>query len=494
MELKGKKVLVVGLGILGGGVATAQWLIKQGANITVTDLRSAKELRNSLKTLGVKEGTMTRHSTGRLNTKKEGIRFILGEHRMKDFTDADLVVVGPGVKIIGNRFLAAAKKKGVPIVNDLTLFLDRVKNPVVAITGTRGKTTTTNWTAHFLRGKYKNARASGNSSDDALLKLLPRLEKNKRTPAVLELSSFQLELADHAKRGPDIAVVTNISRDHLNRHETMRNYALAKANIFKKQTKKQALILNYDNPWTKTFLSRKPRGRAYGFLLEKKPAPARFLACADGKIIFGDGKKKSVVLSKATVEKIEKLGEHNIYNFLAAALAAHLAGISWKEIEKRAARLPGIPLRQEVIIKKKNLVVVNDSAGTSPEATIAGVRRFAKQGRVVLLTGGTDKNLEFHELAREIKKSVVPGDLFLLNGSATKKLVAELKRADYFKKTKPQIFEDLKKLLLSAKLRVTGYKLPVTLLFSPGSASFEKFKNEFDRGERFALYSKTVFK
>lgn len=479
MLLNGKKVLVVGLGVLGGGVASVKWLVKQGADITVTDLRSRSELKGSIRALG----------TG---TRK--IRFVLGKHDPKDFENADLIVLGPGVKIIGNKFIAAAKKKGVPIVNDLVLFLGRVKNPVIAVTGTRGKTTTTNWIAHFLKGKYTSARASGNSSDDALLKLLPRLEKKKRVPAVLELSSFQLELADRAKRGPEIAVLTNLSRDHLNRHETMQNYALAKANLFANQTKDQALVLNYDNPWTKFFLSKKPKGRVYLFSLKKKPKNKHFLIRANKKIVFGDGGRERVVFSGSEVERMEKLGEHNMYNFLAAALAAHLAGASWKEIEKRTLHLPGIPLRQEVIVRKKNLVVVNDSAGTSPEATIAAIKRFSKEGEVILATGGTDKDLKFDALAKEIKKSIAPDRLFLLNGSATKKLIIELKKIGYFKKEKPQIFEDLKELLVSIrKILNTKYHIPATILFSPGAASFEKFKNEFDRGEKFARYAKRLF-
>jgi len=502
MELKNKKILVVGLGVLGGGVASVKWFLEQGADVTVTDLRSRATLKNSVKelegfgkTLARPNSTMPRHSA---------VTFVFGRHCAEDFRGADLIVIGGGVKIIGNKFLAVAKKKKIPIVNDLTLFLENVKNPVAAITGTRGKTTTANWTAHFLKAKYPVARASGNSSDDALLKLLPRLAKDKTLPAVLELSSFQLEILDarldnsselsSGWHTPDIAVITNLSRDHLNRHGTMRNYALAKANIFKNQTKKQALILNYDDLWTRFFLSQKPRGRVCGLSLEKRPPTKRFLIRANKKIVFGDGKGERVVLSGRVVEKIEKLGEHNIYNFLASALTAHLLGISWKEIEKRAKTLPQISLREEVILKKKNLTVVNDSAGTSPEATIAGIRRFTEKGKIILITGGTDKNLEFHELAGEIKKDILPGNLFLLNGSATQKLVAELKKTRYFRGAKPQIFESLKEILISVRKTLNvEYYTPTTVLFSPGSASFEKFRNEFDRGEKFGKYTKQLF-
>ena len=289
MELKGEKVLVVGLGGFGGGVATMKWLAKQGAILTVTDLRTRAELGDSIRALG---------------SVSKKIKLVLGEHRLQDFKNSNLIVVGPGVKLIGNNFLATAKKKGIPIVNDLLLFLENAKNPIVAITGTRGKTTTTNWTAHFLRAKYKKMKASGNSSNDAFLKLLLRLAEDKKTPAVLEISSFQLEgistnlLQDNSVelsgRGPDVAVITNLYRDHLNRHETMRNYALAKANIFKNQTKKQALILNYDNPWTRFFLSQKPKAKVFFISLYKNPPTKHFLIRANKKIVLEMGKRKGL--------------------------------------------------------------------------------------------------------------------------------------------------------------------------------------------------------
>lgn len=531
MNLKGKKVLVVGLGTLGGGVATVKWLTKQGAALTVTDLRSAEKLRDSLKALGIKKTTAFEHkgheSSVVIHRGTAGkIRFVLGCHRVKDFEEADCVVVGPGVKIIGNTFIAAAKKKRIPIVNDLLLFLERIKNPLVTVTGTRGKTTTTNWIAHFLEAKYKGIRASGNSSKDALLKLLPRLERNKNIPAVVELSSFQLEALDFTQdnatalsvRGPDVAIITNLLRDHMNRHETMRNYAIAKANIFRYQKRNQKLILNLDNPWTKFFLAKNPRAGIY--YISRKTIPAGrsgfemllrkirrgvthgekgllcYRAAPAREIVFVRRGKIERAFSSETARKIEALGEHNAYNFLAASLAAHLAGVSWKEMERDVKRLPQIPLRQEVIIEEKNFTVVNDSAGTSPEATIAAIRRFAREGEIALVTGGTDKGLEFKALAREIEKNISPEDLFLLNGSATKKLLRELEGIGYFKKTKPHVFEDLKKLLLAAKLQLqtVGCQSPTTLLFSPGSASFEKFKNEFDRGAKFNAYSRAVFR
>lgn len=526
-KLKGKKVLLVGLGILGGGVATAKWLLKQGVILTITDLRGRKELKNSLQELGA---------------ARRRVRFVFGRHEVSDFTSHDLIVINPAVKIIGNKFLSAARRAGVPIINDLTIFLEYVKNPVVAVTGTRGKTTTANWIAYFFGSKYAGVKAGGNSSDEAFLKLLSGLEKNRKLPAVLELSSFQLELLPYGycsnffsqlvdnsrelssgSRAPDVAVITNLYRDHINRHTTMKNYALAKANIFKNQANNQKLILNYDNEWTKFFLKQRPKSKVYfvsagklpkglrGLIISRVCAPMStppnhqpFLIRANRKIrkiVFCDGRRVENVFGEETLRQVEALGEHNLYNFLFAALAARLMGISWKEIELRAKNLPRIRYRQEVILQRKNLVIVNDSAGTSPDATVAAIRRFSKAGDLILITGGTDKKLEFRALAREIKKTVKQANLFLLNGSATKKMAKELEKLRFFKNTQPQLFESLQEILRRIKnkeLRIRGAKTitPYSrfiILFSPGAASFEKFKNEFDRGEKFNLYSKKFF-
>ena len=480
-QFQDKKILIVGLGVLGGGVATTKWFLKRGAEITVTDLKSREELKKSICALG--------------NDAKK-IKFILGAHNEEDFKQADLIVVNPAVKILGNKFLETAMRLKKPVTNDLALFLDEVKNPIIAVTGTRGKTTTTNWIAHFLKAHFPKIHASGNSSDEALLALSERFSKDKKTPAVLELSSFQLEIANRATRAPDIAVVTNLYQDHINRHDAIKNYALAKANIYKNQTERQKLILNFDNEWARYFVNQKPKANVYFISLRPLPKNMNGVYVRGNTVVFRDGKKESVVYGEQTLKLLWARGEHNLYNFLNAALASFLAGVSWKEIEKRIATLPDIFLRQEIIIKKKNFIVVNDSAGTSPDAAIAALKRFSREGKIIFITGGTDKQLEFKKLADEIKNTIEPENLFFLNGSATRKLMRELETRHYFRNKKKNTFEDLKDVLLAAHKKMSGTysHLPIIVLFSPGAASFEKFRNEFDRGEKFGEYSKQIFK
>ena len=463
---KNKKVLVVILGIYGGGAATAKWIFKQGAQVTITDMRTEDELAESMKLFTEEE--------------RKGIRFVLGGQHEEDFISHDIIVLGPGVPR-ESQYLFVAQKEGKQIENDASLFFRFVKNPVIAVSGTRGKSTTTSWLAHLLSQKYGQFIPTGNNPEHAFLKELISL-KDENRPVVAEMSSWQLEYLPHSGRAPHIAVITNLFPDHLNRYKGgMEDYGGAKANIFKDQTENDFLVLNAENKWTKFYLSQKPKARVFYF--SKKPlAKGRDgVFVKDGVMIFRNGGEEKKILE---VKKfVEKMGEHNLENLLATVLAIRLFDPAFPITKKIVKTLPQIPFRQEIIFSKKGLTVVNDSAGTSPDAVIAVLRRFSKQ-KTVLITGGTDKDLEFVELAKEIKKTLTPATLILLNGTATKKLIAELKKINFFKEKKILLFETLEEcveITAAAFSRKKGI-----LLFSPGSASFEKFKNEFDRGEKFS--------
>ncbi len=477
MDFKGKKVLVMGLGILGGGIATAKWLVRHGAHVTVTDVRTKNELADSIRLLG---------------SAARKMKFVLGEHRKGDFERNGIIVVNPAVRR-ESEYLAVAKKRKRPLVNDARIFFDIVENPVIAVTGTRGKTTTTNWIAHFLRTRNKNIAAAGNSSAVALLDLADRL-KSKKMPVVVELSSWHMERLPGSKHAPEIAVITNLYPDHLNRYKGIKEYARAKAGIFKGQKKDQKLILNYDNAWTKFFLKLHPEAKIYFFSSKRLPKSKSGIFMKEGSLFFREQGRSERVVSENAVSLVRKRGEHNVMNLMAAALAAHLAGISWFEVAAAARNLPEIKYREETILEKEGVRVINDSAATSPDAVIAAMRRFHGDGRLVLITGGTDKNLDFKPLAKEIGGMLAPEDVFFLDGSATKKLLAGLKKLDYFKKKEPQVFEGLEGILSGVKalLPKPSALNPVVILFSPGAASFEKFKNEFDRGEMFDKLVKKV--
>jgi UDP-N-acetylmuramoylalanine--D-glutamate ligase len=492
--LKGKKVLVVVLGTYGGGAATAKWLFKHGAEVSVTDFRTETELAHTMKRFTPRE--------------KKNIRFILGGQHEADFVSHDIIVLGPGVPK-DSPFLAAAFRAGKQIESDASLFFRFIENEVLAVTGTRGKTTATAWLAFLLGQKYGAFIPTGNNPEHAFLKELAEITDNR--PVVAEMSSWQLEYLSHGGKAPHIAVITNVFPDHLNRYKDIEEYACAKANIFAQQTADDFLILNDMNEWTPFFLGLKPKSQIFFFSKKSLAKNKNGVFVKDGAIVFRRGKEERKIIDVKNFA--QKMGEHNLENLLATVLAVTLLDPKLRITKKMIESLPQIPFRQEIIYAKNGFTVVNDSAGTSPDAVIAALRRFVHLGveppsEVALITGGTDKKLEFAELAKEIKKTLKPEQLVLLNGSATIKLLAELENIKYFKKTKPQIFETLDECIeagLSAisasaemkrKRENLGFRQPglrsqrnntknSTLVFSPGAASFEKFKNEFDRGEKF---------
>jgi len=457
-----KKVLVAGLGTLGGGVATCRWLLHHKARLTITDLKTRKELKNSLK---------------KLNLPQQKIRLVLGKHRKEDFQSNDIIITNPAMKF-NNPYLQAARKKNKIVENEITIFFRFNTNPIIGITGTRGKTTTTNWIAHLLRGKFPQTIRGGNTPDSPVLSFLDKLKPKQ--PVVLELSCFQLEYLYHYS--PHIAVITNLYRDHLDRYKTMENYARTKANIFLSQNKDDYLILNKDNNWTKFFLSLHPQGQVYFTSRHPLPLAKNGLYQKQNKLYFQRNGKQELISNIKQFRR--RWGEHNLNNLMQAILAAKLFGLTTRQIRKQIATLPPIPFRQQLIRKEKNLQIINDGASTSPEAVIAALRRFSqvKNSNLILITGGTDKNLDFHLLAQEIKKIIAPNNLILLNGSATKKLILMLKKLSYPLIQQPR--ESLKDCWKGALQKIKPRKENI-IIFSPGGSSFEKFKNEFDRGEQF---------
>jgi UDP-N-acetylmuramoylalanine--D-glutamate ligase len=446
-----KKVLLVGLGVLGGGLATAKYLLKKGARLTVTDLKTPDELKKPIEKIGKKRAVWR-----------------LGRHDEKDFKESDIIVFNQSVPF-GSKWVKLARTLEKPIESDLTLFSREIKQNkgrYIGITGTRGKTTTSHWLAHFL----PSAALGGNQPERGLLYLAGL----KKKLYVLELSSFQLEYSNKESVPPKIAVITNLYVDHLNYHGSLKSYFKAKFKIFQNQTGKDFLILNGDNKYTCLVLREKPKSKIYLFSLSPLEKKIDGIFMDKEKIIFQEGGRRKFIC-----EIRKDFSLHQRSNLLPAMLAAYLEERDWKKICARIGGLPEIPFRQEIILKRKGLVVVNDSAGTSPEAAMAAIDRFGKD--MVLITGGTDKRLEFKALARKIRGSLKPKNLYLLEGSATEKLAKLLGIKNI------RIFRTLKDII--AQLPSSG-----TIVFSPASASFEKFKNEFDRGEQFNLLAKKKWK
>lgn len=482
---KDKKVLVFGLGLLGGGVATTNWLLKHGARVTVTDLKNKKQLASSL-----------RRIRGKVKLK-------LGGHSEKDVRENEIIVLNPDVSP-ENPLIKLARKLGKQIENEATIFYKLCPKPMVAVTGTRGKTTTANWLAHFLNARYKTI-VSGNSYVEQMLKTLDRV--NKFSVVVNELPSYHLELFGGGIKAPEV-VITNIFQDHLNRHGSLENYTRAKANIFKDQTAEQNLVLNYDNKWTPFLLKLKPKAKIWFFSLSSLPKQAAGVFYKDGTTYFQtDGPTKKAFEIKNFADK---WGKHNLQNLLAASLMAHICGIPWPKIQQRIKTLPQIPFRQEIVFHgsvklttgNKKIKIINDTSATSPDGGIAALKRF-KGPHCVLIAGGTDRQLDYSEWARVVSGAIKKKNLILLNGSATEKMLKYLGKVDPVRGRSPhggrsracggaasngvdesQIFDTLRGCVTAGLKKASDYPKSV-LLFSPAAKSFEKFKNEFDRGKQF---------
>jgi len=478
---KGKRVTVMGLGIHGGGLGAAKWLLRQGARVTVTDLRGKAALETSVAALD--QAVAARKAKG----EKPSLRYVLGAHPEELFTDADMVIRNPAVPR-GNKFIALAEAKGVRVESDIALFFHLCPFPILAVSGTKGKTTTTMLLAAICRTHDKRTVIGGNvriSPLDALDKLIAlSARKSVAPPIVLELSSWQLESLERHKLSPHVGVVVNVMPDHLDRYDGMADYARAKELIVAHQKEGDIAVLNADNTWTAAMARRKGEmpeaphgGRRIVFSVTKEPkGDAAFLR--GGQVILREDGKETAVVRLSTVKL---LGDHNAANILAAIAAARAYGIPLHAIRKGLKSFAGVPHRLEDIRNIRGVRYVNDTAATAPDASIAALKTFGtgvNKKRIILLSGGADKNLEFGPWAKAVvayAKRVI-----LFDGTVIPKMTAALKRAKLVGpivvvKSMPEA------VALAEEIAAKGD----VVLLSPGCASFGVFKNEFDRGEKF---------
>ncbi len=435
-SFEGEKIIVMGLGLHGGGVGTAKFFYEMGADVLVTDLKKKEELKESL-------------------DKLEGLEigFVLGEHREEDFIKADLVIKNPDVPK-ESPFLKKAEENNVPVKTDIEIFFDLFEGEIIGITGTKGKSTAASLLYLFLRKKYPETLLGGNIGVSPLELLLRSEEGNM---AVLELSSFELE---DLGKSPKTALFLNILKDHLKRHRGFKGYIKAKKEIFLHQKKEDNLVLNYDDKRVRSFASE-ALSKIYYFSKEK-PVEGSFLK--GDKIYFKD---KEI----CSLKDIKLKGEHNLLNVLAALAAAKIYGVDSGDIREVLKSFEGIPFRRQLIAEKKGKKYYNDTTATMPQAVIEALNTFPEG--LILIAGGVDKGLDYSDLAEKIKEKV--SSLILLPGTGTDKLKKELAG---FK----NIF--LAENMREAVKKSSSLKGGVVLL-SPGGSSFNLFKNEFDRGERF---------
>ncbi len=448
----GMKVTVMGLGLNGGGLASARYFVRHGARVTVTDLRAAAKLQDSIERLSGLP-----------------VRYVLEKHDEQDFTEADLVIKNPAVPP-DSAFLQAARTRGIPVETDLSVFLSLAKNPVIGVTGSKGKSTTASAIAFGLGRVDPGTLLAGNITVSPL-DFLDSIDP--RSPVVLELSSWQLgDLRGRELLDPAIAVLTVILPDHLDRYSGMADYIADKKVLLQGQTRGRKAVFNLDDPWQRDF----PRqGKAEPFYYSASDLPdglrGAWLAAGRGMARLSPGAEKTI-LSGMRLQ-----GAHNAVNLLAAGLALHLYGVKAEVIRKAMAEFPGIEHRLEMFREWNRIRFYNDSAATIPHATVQALR--AVERPVVLIMGGTDKNIDFSPLA---EVAGLPRAVILLEGSATGKIRSVL-AAEGVSWEGP--FTELAPAVEAAIARAGEGPEPACVLFSPGCTSFGMFRNEFDRGARF---------
>lgn len=421
---RGKRITMLGLGLLGRGVGDAEFLAQCEAKLTVTDKKSEKELAESLKKL-----------------KPYDITFRLGRHEDRDFREADMVIKGAGVPI-DSREITIAKAAGVPVYMSTALFAReavRMNAHLIGVTGTRGKSTISYLINRTLAHGSLRTHLGGNIRGVSTLALLPRIESGDFV--VLELDSWQLQGFGDLKISPHISIFSNLMKDHMNYYSDMDAYFADKANIFKYQNEGDTLIVG-EGILERVRAARPP-------VAPRVPEP----------------------LPKEWIMRVP--GEHNRENAALARAALQATGLSEDEIRTGIETFLGAEGRLQFVKERNGVHIYNDNNATTPEASVAALRALDTGKRsIVLIAGGSDKGLDMTEFVARAKSAAKK--IILLAGSGTDRIKGELPNAT--------VHEDMRSAVAEA---LEAAKNGDTILFSPGFASFGMFQNEYERNDQF---------
>ena len=442
------------IGLARQGKALAQFLSQKGVEVVVSDQQSAEQLGPAIKELAAYELT-----------------YQLGSHPSSLLEGTDVLFLSGGVP--GDLPLAVeARKRGIELANDTQLFLEACRAPVIGITGSAGKTTTTSLVGRMAEiafaGSERRAWVGGNIGRP----LLNDLDEIKSDDLVIiELSSFQLELMTMS---PHIAAVLNLTPDHLDRHGSMEVYAAAKKRILANQFKDDIAVVRHDDPLTWEMRSL-VQGRMIAFGWEQPVDEKESAYVRDGvlRLMYGD-----VEHEICSVDKVALRGRHNLMNLLAASALASAAGLPIEAMSEAASDFQGVPHRLEFVRRVQGADWYNDSIATTPDRALAAVRAFVEPK--VLLAGGQDKDLLWETFAREVVRRV---DHLILFGEVAQKIEHYIKDAAK-DDTKPTlvICEGLADAVqAAAEVAEEGD----VVVLSPGGTSFDEFSNYEVRGKKF---------
>ncbi len=436
--IKGRRVVVMGLGLQGGGVDSAQFFARLQAKVLVTDLKTEEQLADSLKQL----------------KPYDNISYVLGRHRLQDFIKADLVIKNPVVPW-DNKYLKAAKSNNAWVLSSVDLFflLAKTKN-IIGVTGTRGKSTVSSMIYSFLKNKLPSYLL-GNVPNSQTLQTLFKLKPGDWV--VMELSSWMLSGLHNIKKSPKYAVFTSFYPDHLNYYATMQDYFYDKSAVFSYQSSSDYLIANR----------------------QIQPYLSKYKLNSNVLLYSGqDFPYKPAYL----------LGKHNQTNSAGVfRLLVDVFKYQADEVVKFLVNFKPIAFRLEVVKKVGNLTFVNDSTSTTPTALLKAVSAFSEKN-FILIMGGNSKGLPYDNLIKHLAKAK---KIYLLPGSFTEEILPKL-RLKYPDKVSANC-TTLESVLTNIKQNYLGKEKDYYVLFSPGATSFAQFNNEFDRGRVFNQLITKIF-
>jgi UDP-N-acetylmuramoylalanine--D-glutamate ligase len=440
IELAGKQVLVVGLART--GVATALFCAARGARVTATEERPESQIAETAAKL-----------------RAAGVTLELGGHGAETFVQQDLIVPSPGVSP-AMPALAAARAIGIPVWSEIELAWRFLRGRLICITGSNGKTTTTSLAGHILETAGLPVQVAGNIGTP----LISRVDVSSDAGfTVVEASSFQLESISAFR--PDVAVLLNLTQDHLDRHGSFEAYGRMKMRMFENQTEEDAAILNADNAAAAQYAPSRPR--VFWFSRQRRVASGCFLR--DDEIVFRSDGSETVLLRR---RDIGLRGDHNVENVLAAAAAAKLVGVEPGAIAEGVRSFAGVEHRIEFVATISGVDYFNDSKATNVDATLKALDAFP--GNVLVILGGKDKGCDYTILRDALRRHA---RMVLLIGSAADKIEAELGGV--------VPAERVGTMALAVEIATARAQPGDTVLLAPACASFDQFESYEHRGRAF---------
>lgn len=445
-SIKDKKVAFCGLGI--SNFPVMEMFVNKGIDVTACDRRNFEDLGDNAK-----------------KAEELGVKLSLGDNYLKNL-DVDIVFRTPGMKYYMDE-LVEMRSRGVVVTSEMELFFELADCHIIAVTGSDGKTTTTSIVSEFLKAAGKKVFLGGNIGKP----LLPEIESiTKDDYAVVELSSFQLI---SMKESPEIAIVTNVSPNHLDIHKDMQEYVDAKKNILLHQNAFSKTVLNLDNEISNSF-SSEVRGQLVKFSRRNTVTNGAYLK--DNKIVYSDYGKETEIID---IKDIFIPGMHNVENYM-AAISAVWGIVDVDTIVKVAKTFQGVEHRAEFVREFNGVKYYNDSIASSPTRTASGTLSLYDE-KMIIIAGGYDKNLNYDELGEVICKKV---KILILMGNTADKIETSTKKAPSYSEGNPVIYRVSNMEEAVKKASEVAVKGDIVSL-SPASASFDLYKNFMERGIHF---------